>query len=112
MRVAKALALFGFAIMLVTLSYGFLAGDFGGEGGILLRMPWGRVSLIDVYVGFAVFSGWIVYRERPWWHSVLWVALVMVLGNMVVCLYLYLALQQSRGDWQRFFRGSRGAPPA
>ncbi len=30
----------------------------------LLAMPWGIVSLVDLYVGFALFSIWIVYREK------------------------------------------------
>jgi hypothetical protein len=107
MRLAKILALLGFLVMLGTLTYGFVIGDFSAEGTILLSMPWGRVSLIDVYVGFFLFSAWIVYREQSILRSALWVILVIVLGNMMACLYVLLALQRSQGDWEQFWLGRR-----
>lgn len=107
MRLAKILALLGFLVMFGTLTYGFVFGDFSGEGAILLSLPWGRVSLIDVYVGFFLFSGWIVYREHSIPRSALWVVLVIVLGNMMAYLYVLLALHRSHGDWERFWLGQR-----
>ena len=64
MKVAKVLALLGLLAMTAVLIYGFTVGDFSGEGARLLAMPWGIVSLVDLYVGFALFSCWIVFRER------------------------------------------------
>lgn len=107
MRVAKAIALLGLASMTAVLIYGFTVGDFAGEGGELLSMPWGIVSLVDLYVGFALFSVWIVYRERSAIRSIPWVILVMVLGFWTASLYVLLALQSSRGDWRRFWLGQR-----
>jgi hypothetical protein len=89
------------------LIYGFAAGDFAAEGGRILSMPWGIVSLVDLYVGFALFSVWIVYRERSILRSTVWVILMMVLGFWTASLYTWLALQSSHGDWQRFWTGSR-----
>jgi hypothetical protein len=89
------------------LIYGFTVGDFGGEGRVLLSMPWGIVSLVDVYVGFILFSCWIVYRERSLVRSIVWVALMMVLGNFTASLYTLIALQTSGGDWKRFWMGRR-----
>ena len=43
------------------------------EGTRLMAMPWGIVSLVDLYVGFALFSCWIVFREKAWLPSVIWV---------------------------------------
>ena len=74
---------------------------------MLLSMPWGIVSLVDVYVGFALFSCWIVYREKSLVRSVVWVALVIVLGNFTASLYTLIALYTSGGDWKRFWMGSR-----
>ena len=82
-------------------------GDFAAEGAILLSLAWGRVSLIDVYVGFFLFCGWVVYREQSTAGRILWAALVLVLGNMMACLYVLLALHRSEGDWQRFWLGQR-----
>jgi len=73
----------------------------------LLSMPWGIVSLVDVYVGFTLFSGWVVFREPSRLRALLWVILVMVLGSFVAGLYAFLALQASTGDWRRFWLGRR-----
>ena len=107
MKVAKAVALLGVLAMASILIYGFTVGDFGGEGKVLLSMPWGIVSLVDVYTGFILFSGWIVYREKSLVRSTVWIALVMVLGNFSASLYVLIALLASRGDSGRFWLGNR-----
>ena len=109
MKMAKVVALLGALAMGGVLIYGFAVGDFGGEGKVLLSMPWGIVSLVDVYVGFALFSCWIVYREKSLLRSVVWVVLVMVLGNFTASLYALIALLTSGGDWQRFWMGQRSS---
>jgi hypothetical protein len=91
------------------LVYGFTAGDFLGEGARLLAMPWGIVSLVDLYVGFILFSGWIVYREKSIARSIVWVVLMLVLGFFTGALYTWLALNSSGGDWRRFWMGRRAA---
>lgn len=107
MKIAKLIALLGWLAMTGVLIYGFTVGDFSAEGAKLLSMPWGIVSLVDLYVGFALFSCWIVYRERSLLSSFIWVILMMVLGFWTGALYTFLALQSSQGDWQRFWRGKR-----
>ena len=107
MRLAKAIALLGVFAMGAVLVYGFVVGDFAAEGAKLLRMPWGIVSLVDLYVGFVLFSGWIVYRERSIPRSIVWVILVMVLGFFAASLYTLIALQMSGGSWARFWMGRR-----
>ena len=109
MKAAKAIALLGLLAMTVVLVYGFTVGDFAEEGKQLLSMPWGIVSLVDLYVGFVLFSGWIVYREESAVRSVVWVVLMMVLGFWTASLYTLIALQTSRGDWRRFWMGRRSA---
>lgn len=89
------------------LIYGFTAGDCAGEGKQLLSMAWGRVSLVALYTGFILFSGWIIYREKSAVRSVIWVALMMVLGFWTGSLYTLIALQTSRGDLRRFWMGRR-----
>ncbi|MFC2046387.1 DUF1475 family protein [Chloroflexota bacterium] len=107
MKIAKAVALLGLLAMTAVLIYGFAVGDFAKEGKQLLSMPWGIVSLVDLYVGFILFSGWIVYREKSAVRSVVWVVLVMVLGFWTGSLYTLIALQTSGGDWRRFWMGKR-----
>ena len=107
MKIAKAVAVLGVLTMASILIYGFTLGDFGGEGKVLLSMPWGIVSLVDVYIGFILFSGWIAYRERSLVRSAVWITLVMILGNFTASLYVLIALLASRGDWGRFWMGNR-----
>lgn len=107
MRLAKSIAFLGLLAMSGVLIYGFTVGDFSGEGGQLLTMPWGIVSMVDLYVGFLLFSGWIVYREKSLVRSLVWVMLMMVLGFWTGSLYALVALQQSKGDWRLFWMGRR-----
>jgi hypothetical protein len=107
MKIAKGIALLGLLAMTVVLIYGFTVGNFTEEGKQLLSMPWGIVSLVDLYVGFILFSGWIVYREKSIVRSVVWVILMMILGFWTASLYTLIALQTSGGDWRRFWLGRR-----
>ena len=107
MRIAKFIALAGLLAMTGILIYGFTVGNFSADGAKLLAMPWGIVSLVDLYVGFTLFSCWIVFREKAWLPSVVWVILMMVLGFWTGALYTFIALQTSGGDWKRFWYGKR-----
>jgi hypothetical protein len=107
MKLAKAITLLGVVAMSVVLIYAFTTGSLRQEGSALLSMPWGIVSLVDLYVGFILFSGWIVYRERALIPSVIWVVLMMVLGFFTASVYVFIALQTSGGDWRRFWMGRR-----
>ena len=107
MKVAKAISLLGLIAMTVVLVYGFTVGNFREDGAALLLNPWGIVSLVDLYVGFILFSGWIIYRENSAVRSIIWVFFMMVLGFFTGALYTFIALQTSGGDWRRFFMGSR-----
>ena len=109
MKLAKAIALIGLAAMTGVLIYGFTLGNFTAEGQKLLAMPWGIVSLVDLYVGFSLFSGWIVYREKSPGIAAIWVVLMMTLGFWAGSLYTFLALNGSQGDWKRFWMGHRAA---
>ena len=107
MKIAKLIALLGLLAMTGVLIYGFTVGNFTEEGGQLLSMPWGIVSLVDLYVGFILFTGWIVYREKSLARSIVWAVLMMVLGFWTASLYTFIALQTSGGDWRRFWMGHR-----
>jgi hypothetical protein len=107
MKLAKVISLLGLLAMTGILIYAFTAGNFAGEGARLLAMPWGLVSLVDLYVGFTLFSGWIAYREKSALRSVIWVVLMMTLGFWAGSLYSFIALQTSQGDWNRFWKGNR-----
>jgi hypothetical protein len=105
MKLAKAIALIGLLAMTGILVYGFTLGNFTEEGRKLLSMPWGIVSLVDLYVGFSLFSVWIIYREKSLVRSLIWILFMMTLGFFTGSLYTLIALQTSRGDWKRFWMG-------
>lgn len=105
MNVAKGIALAALLAMTAVLMYGFSVGNFSEDGGEILRNPWGIVSLVDLYTGFILFSGWIIYRENSVLRAAVWVSLMLVLGFFTGALYVLLALIQSQGDWSTFWMG-------
>lgn len=105
MRIAKIISILGILAMTAVLIYGFTVGDFFGEGSQLLAMPWGIVSLVDLYTGFILFSMWIIYREKSLPVAILWTVAMMTLGFFAGSLYAFIAFQKSGGDWRKFWLG-------
>ena len=87
MKLAKIISILGVLAMTAVLVNGFTRCDFSGEGSQLLAMPWGIVSLVDLYVGFILFSGWIIYREKSLPVAILWTVAMMILGFFTGSLY-------------------------
>ena len=107
MKIAKIISGLGVVAMTAVLIYGFTMGDFGSDGGEIIKNPWGVVSLVDLYTGFILFSAWIVYREKSFLPSFAWVVLMMVLGFFTASLYVFIALNKSNGGWKLFWMGNR-----
>ena len=105
MKTAKTFSILSILAMTAVLIYAFTVGDFGGEGSQLVAMPWGIVSLVDLYTGFTLFSLWIFYREEKLLAAILWTVAMMTLGFFAGALYSFIALQKSGGDWQKFWMG-------
>jgi len=76
------------------------------QGGLVLDLAWGRALMVDLYVGLLLISGWIAWREPRCGRAVAWVIALLLLGNIVACIYVLLALRQSRGDPQTFWSGA------
>lgn len=73
------------------IAFGFASGDFGAEGSEILGLAWGKVTLIDLYLGFAMFGAWIAFRESSWPKIIGWWVLLVVLGNLTAGVYLAMA---------------------
>lgn len=56
--------------------------------------PWGKGTLLDLYVGFMLVAGWIAWRERSIPKAAGWFVLLCGLGNLATLAYLLIA---SRG---------------
>ncbi len=100
MKIAKAVSLAGLLAMTIVLIYGFVFGNFSVDGAAILANPWGIVSLVDLYVGFALFSVWIAFRENKFIPALIWIILMMTLGFWAGALYTFLALHRSQGNWK------------
>jgi hypothetical protein len=98
------------ATMTAAVTYGLVAGDFWGEGRVIMRLPWGVISVIDVYAGGALFAGWIAARERSVLRTTGWVVAIFVLGNVATSLYALIALRTSGGDATLFWLGPHARP--
>ena len=105
MKIAKFISLLGLLAMTAVLIYCFTVGDFSGEGSKLLSMPWGIVSLVDLYTGFILFSMWIIYREKSLPIAIAWTVAMMLLGFFAGALYTLINLYTSNNDWQKFWLG-------
>ena len=97
-------------VMASALGWAIVAGDLSEEGSIILRIPWGVVSLVEIYVGMALFGCWVFWRESNIVSSCAWMAAVAIAGNIASCIYVVLALRAARGDVMRFWMGARTRP--
>lgn len=49
--------------MAAAIVYGFANGNFGDNVSEIWALPWGKVSLIELYAGLALFGAWVAVRE-------------------------------------------------
>jgi len=93
-------------LLAIYLTVASIHGDLATEGRRLMDFAWGRVLLLDVYAGIALFAGWIAWRETRV-PAAAWIVALVLLGNVVACLYLIQAWWSARGDGDAFWHGSR-----
>jgi len=106
-RAALILAGLGVAVMAASIWLALGQGDFSAEGAQLMASYWGRLTVIDVYVGLALFSGWVVFRERRRAVAAGWVAAFLALGNLATCVYVLVAATTCGRDPAAFWMGAR-----
>ena len=105
----KIIAYCGFFIMTSFIFYAMVYGDFLIEGSILTSMPWGIVSLVDIYLGLIIFSSWVFWREENKSKASLWVISILMLGNVISCLYILKVVHESDGNIILFWLGKEKA---
>jgi|TARA_Y100001970_G_scaffold8572_1_gene9969 hypothetical protein len=71
---------------------------------IIPTLPWGIVSLVDLYSGFILIAIWMIYREKNY-TSVIWVFFLMILGNLTTAVYVIYCINNSKNDIKKFFLG-------
>ena len=67
-------------------------------------LPWGIVSLVDLYAGFVLVGIWISYKEKGL-SALIWIIFLMILGNLTTAIYVIYSLNKSNGNISKFFIG-------
>ncbi len=76
--------------LLAMIVWGFAMGGGWPEVAAVVAMPWGAVTLADLYLGFILFAVVIFFAERNKWVALAWIAPLFFLGNIWSVLWLVL----------------------
>jgi len=88
MTFLRVFSILGVVVMGSAVVLGLMAGGFGEEGAAIWALLWGKVTLVDLYLGLLFFGLWVAMREtRPLVTLLWWVGLI-TLGNLAAALYL------------------------
>ena len=68
--------------------YASLRGDFGAEFGAITMLPWGQVTLADLYLGFFFTALAVFAVERSWKARLFWALPTFVLGNVWPAIWI------------------------
>jgi hypothetical protein len=85
------LALLGLVLWAVFLQQD-LHGSFIDQFAVLGTLPWGVVSLVNLYVGFLLFAIIVFVTERSFAAAALWAVPIFFLGNIWAALWLAIRL--------------------
>lgn len=56
MIAVRVLSVVAVLVMVGVIAFGFVSGDFTAEGSQKWGLAWGKVTLVDLHVGLAVFG--------------------------------------------------------
>jgi Protein of unknown function (DUF1475) len=54
--------------------------------------PWAVATLYDAYFGFITFWVWVAFKESHWGPRILWLVLILGLGNIAMSFYVLIQL--------------------
>ncbi len=60
--------------------------------------PWAVTTLYDAYFGFITFWVWVAYKENTLLSRLLWLVLILGLGNIAMSLYVLIQLVRLKPD--------------
>jgi Protein of unknown function (DUF1475) len=60
--------------------------------------PWAMATLYDAYAGFLTFFVWVAYKEDALWRKIVWLVLILALGNIAMSLYVLIQLAKLKAD--------------
>ena len=85
LRIFSALVLAG---MLAVTTVASLDRGVFTAGAELWPDPWFKATLADAYFGFLTVYLWIAYKEPGLGRRILWLVLLLTLGNIAIAAYL------------------------
>jgi predicted membrane-bound dolichyl-phosphate-mannose-protein mannosyltransferase len=88
-RVTFGVLGFGLAAMIIWASF---SADIAQSFGDIVADPWGAVAMADLYLGFFIFGAFLFLIDGVKPSSFVWVAALMVLGNVLAIVWLVLRL--------------------
>lgn len=69
-----------------------LHGGFMDQFAVVTTLPWGKVTLADLYIGFVFFTVIVFLTEKSWIRAAAWAAPIFVLGNVWAAVWLVVRL--------------------
>lgn len=106
----KRFLIFAFAAVFVAMVWvtwwASLDRDVFQAGAEIWADPWGRATLFDTYFAFLTVWLLIAWRERGWAARLLWLVLILGLGNLAIAAYFLIALfgLPREAPWGDIFR--------
>lgn len=94
MTVLRLLVAAGGLILGALIVLAFNGGNFGAAGAWLMADPWGRVTLFDLYLGFAFLAVIIALFEKHPLRAAIWIVPLPFLGNIWAALWLLVSLPE------------------
>lgn len=95
-NVRTLLFLGGLGFLLMIVYAGFNASLFE-QGPIIGGLIWGKVTLVDLYLGFAIALVLLWYLEPRRYYVLIFGLLFLFLGNWLLCWYLAWRWPHLRG---------------
>ena len=87
MTAARIVSALGAVLLGGAILVALVSGDLVAEGRVIFDIPWGWVSVLDVYTGVAIVATWIWWRDGAAMGAV-WLVLLIVLGHLATALYV------------------------
>ena len=93
MKVLQILSWLVVAAMALVIVAAFGQSSFVEEASAIWALPWGKVTVVDIYTGLLLVGAWIALRERSPLRIGLWWLALVALGNLATGAYVIVALR-------------------
>lgn len=90
-----------FVAMMGAIAWAFGAGDFWKEFAAVWAIPWGRIGLLDLGLGFLLMISLFFVFERTLLVAIAWTIALLLLGNAAAALWFAI---NGREIWRRLGR--------